>query len=81
MEELGSSYALALTESGGIFAHILGQPLTAADIQLWLLIRAAAARPDFGNHPSLGANLARLEARPAFAADVARGGPVEMQAA
>jgi glutathione S-transferase len=61
--------------------YILGDDLTAADIQLWFVMRTASARADFTDHPALGDYLARLEARPAFAAAVARGGPVEMQAA
>lgn len=60
--------------------YILGDALTAADIQLWFVMRTAARRRDFGDHPPLGSYLARLEARPAFAAAVARGGPVQMQA-
>lgn len=60
--------------------YILGDELTAADIQLWFVMRTASSRPDFTDHPTLGVYLARLEARPAFLAAVARGGPVEMQA-
>lgn len=53
----------------------------AADIQLWFVMPTASARLGSTDHPKLGTYLARLEARPAFAAAVARGGPVEMQPA
>lgn len=62
-------------------AYVLGDDLTAADIQMWFVMRAASARQDFRSYPTLGTYLDRLEARPAFAAAVARGGPVEMHAA
>lgn len=68
MEELGPPY-------------MLGDELTAADIQMWFVIPAASARQDFCSYSMLGTYLDQLEARPAFAAAVARGGSVEMHAA
>jgi hypothetical protein len=48
---------------------------------MWFVIPAASARQDFCRYSMLGTYLDRLEARPAFAAAVARGGSVEMHAA
>ncbi|WP_197277260.1 glutathione S-transferase family protein [Sphingomonas profundi] len=75
----GSDVLTFIQEELGEGFYLFENALTAADIMLWYAMRVASSRPDWGRHPRLAAYLARLEARPAFQAAVARGGSVEMR--
>lgn len=52
-----------------------GEAFTAADIMLSFPVEAAAARGGLGERPKLAAWLARIHARPAYQAALAKGGP------
>jgi glutathione S-transferase len=55
---------------------LLGADFTIADIHLAYLVELAGAAGMLAAHPSLAAYLQRLQARPAYAAAIAKGGPV-----
>jgi glutathione S-transferase len=59
-------------QSGGWFA---GDALTAADVMMSFPVEAAASRAGLGTRPLLTAWLAKIHARPAYQAALARGGP------
>jgi glutathione S-transferase len=55
--------------------YLLGQALTAADVQMSFVGELAVTFVDTSNLPDLAAWVARLQARPAYKAAIARGGP------
>lgn len=55
--------------------YILGDDFTAADIQLSFVGELTAARFGIGAYPNIAAWVARFQARPAYKAALARGGP------
>ena len=55
--------------------YLLGQDLTAADIQMSFVGEAASTRIDRSAYPNLDAWVRRFQARPAYKAALVRGGP------
>jgi glutathione S-transferase len=55
--------------------YLLGEALTAADIQMSFVGELAATRTDRTAYPNLDAWVHRFQARPAYKAALARGGP------
>jgi glutathione S-transferase len=57
---------------------LLGDALSAADMQLSFSIEAAAARGGLARYPSLAAYLQRIQTRPAYRRALERGGPFRL---
>ncbi len=55
--------------------YLLGQELTGADVQVSFVGEIAGARADRAAYPALDAWVKRFQARPAYRAALARGGP------
>ena len=55
--------------------YLLGDELTAADIQMSFVGELAAAFPDVSDFPRLQAWVSRFQSRPAYRAAIAKGGP------
>jgi glutathione S-transferase len=55
--------------------YLLGEALTGADIQLSFVGELAGLRTDRAIYPNLDAWVRRFQARPAYKAAIARGGP------
>ena len=55
--------------------YLLGQDLTAADIQMSFVGEAASTRTDRSAYPNLDAWVRRFQSRPAYKAALVRGGP------
>ena len=55
--------------------YLAGSAFTAADIQMSFVAEFAAARFGLENYPSIAAWMKRFQARPAYKAALARGGP------
>lgn len=59
-------------------SFLIGEDLTAADIQISFPLEAARAFGKLGDYPAAAAYLERLEARPAFRRALERGGPYSL---
>ena len=57
---------------------LAGGELSIADIMMSYPLEAASARAGVASYPAVSAYLARIHARPAYAAALQRGGPYEM---
>jgi glutathione S-transferase len=57
---------------------IVGNSLTAADIQIAFVLEAAQASGLLKGHPSLEGYLGRLQARPAYKRAIEKGGPYNL---
>jgi glutathione S-transferase len=58
--------------------YLLGDELTGADVQMSFVGELAGARGDRSIYPHVDAWIRRLQARPAYQAAIARGGPYEL---
>lgn len=58
---------------------LIGNDLTAADIQLTFSLQAARRSKLLGSHPSLVAYIERMEARPAYRRGIDKGGPFTLK--
>jgi glutathione S-transferase len=60
-------------------AFACGAAFTAADVQLSYVLEAGAMMGALTSYPELAAYLERLRGRPAYAAAVAKGGPIALR--
>ena len=58
---------------------LIGDDLTAADVQLTFTLQAARRSKLLGSHPELTAYIERMEARPAYQRGIDKGGPFTLK--
>jgi glutathione S-transferase len=73
--------ALHLDYISGVLAgrdYLLGDRFSAADLQLAFILQMARGQGALADRPELGAYLSRLEARPAYASAIEKGGAFDL---